>query len=212
MTLHLLLRLTASVMWVLIFISVLVKNNRSARIVYRLDAVAQAVLIAVLAEAVHHSGLWISAALVLVVKAIVVPWVMRPGSYVVERDYSAHGPFGMAFVMIMAVAVTVLGFNIGVRFHGNLPIVQGILWGTWLVSLSHMILRYEVWSEAWGLLNFEVITSSLAILLVATFPLVSDILADGIAVGMALLLTSYMALMRVQYDSVDVRRAGELKG
>ncbi|SMC02396.1 Hydrogenase-4 membrane subunit HyfE [Sulfobacillus thermosulfidooxidans DSM 9293] len=212
MTLSMWLRLTASLMWAFTVIVMLVKNNRSARILYRLDALAQASLLALLAESLHQNGLWFSAVLVVLVKVIVVPYVMHTGSYAVERDYSAQSRFGMAFVLIISLAVTILGFLLGDQFHGDHPITQGILWAAWLVAFVQMTLRYEIWSEAWGLLNFEVITSTLAIVLVSAFPLIPDILADGVAIGMALLLSVYMALMRAQYDSVDVRKAGELKG
>ncbi|MCL4494757.1 MAG: hypothetical protein M1294_08050 [Firmicutes bacterium] len=208
----LVLRVTVSAMWVFTVIMILVKNNRSARILYRLNALTQAVLLAFLALFLNQNGLWVSAGLVLTVKAFGVPRVMRSGSYVVERDYSAHSPVGMAFALIITVAVTIFGFLVGQQLHGYQPVVQSILWGTWLVALFQMILRYEIWSEAWGLLNFEIVTSSLAVLLITTFPLVPDILVDAVAIGMALLLTAYMALMRSQYDSVDVRKAGELKG
>ncbi len=206
------LRLSVSAMWVFSVIMILVKNNRSARILYRLNGLTQSVLIALLAVILNRNGLWISALLVLAVKVFIVPRVMNSGSYVVERDYSAHSPVGMAFALIISVAVTIFGFLVGQQFHGYQNVVQSILWGTWLVALLQMILRYEIWSEAWGLLNFEIVTSSLAVLLVTPFPLVSDILIDLVAIGMALLLTVYMALMRSQYDSVDVRKAGELKG
>ena len=206
------LRAVVSALWVFTVIMILVKNNRSARILYRLNAFSQTVLIAALALTLNRNGLWISAVLVLIVKVLVVPRVMASGSYVVERDYTAHSPVGMAFVLIITVAVTILGFLVGQHLYSYPNVTQSILWGTWLVALLQMILRYEIWSEAWGLLNFEIITSSLAVLLVTSFPLISDILIDLVAVGMALLLTAYMALIRSQYDSVDVRKAGELKG
>lgn len=206
------LRLMASFLWIFTAGSVLVKNNRSARILYRLDVLAQTGLFAVLAVLASNSGLWVSAALVLVVKGAGVPGVMRRGSYAVERDYSAQGKFGMSFVLALTVALTVMGFYLGQQLNVRHPVTIGILWAAWLVGFLHLTLRYEIWSEAWALLNFEIITSALAVLLLTQFPLVSDILTDGVAVAMALLLSVFMALMRTQYGSSDVRKAGELQG
>ncbi len=212
MLLTTLLRLMASIIWLFTAGSVLVKNNRSARILYQLNALAQAVLIGLLATLSAHPGLWISVALVLAIKVVGVPLVMRVGSDAVERDYSGQSRFGMSFILTLTAALTILGFYLGEELHMAHMVTEGILWAAWLVGFLHLVLRYEIWSEAWALLNFEIITSSLVLLMFSQFPLIPDALMDGVAVIMALLLGGFMALMRAQYHSADVRKAGELKG
>lgn len=204
-------RIAATIIWMMAIALILVKTNRSARIVYRLQALGEAGLGALAAW--HSVGdLWISVGLVLVFKLGVIPELMRRNALIIKHDYGAKGPVGMTAILMIIFGVTVVGLFVANVFHFLHPILSGVLLAAWIISYIHLSGRYETWSIGWGLLSLDTISSSLVGTWAGVLPASADIATTGVAVALAGLIAIFSGRIALLRHTTDVRQVKELIG
>lgn len=207
----LLLRLDLSGLWLVTVAMMVVRTHRSARTLYQLQALSEAVVAAALAWSGPVPWLWLSVGLVIAIKVVVIPvWVSpqwNPGA----EDYGARSPLGMAALLLLALILSAGGVLVG--SHGASHLTEGaLLLAALTVAFLHLSSRYELWSLGWAILSLDTV-AGVAVLLYATrAPEVFDAGVDGASLTLAVVL-AYVAhrIARTQ-GTWDVRDLKELIG
>ena len=205
-----LLRLMLSTIWLMAVALMLVKTYRSATVLYRIQAVAESVVAAGLAVALHIPWLWLSAILIVLIKGGLIPRLMaRTAS--THADYSAKGPLGMATLLILAFILSAGGILLG-KDSPSQPALTGLLFAALFVAFLHLSSRYELWSLLWALLNLDTVAGAAALVFGTGLPEIADVGINAASLGLALVL-SYLAFYIDRIKGTrDVRDLEELIG
>lgn len=208
----LVLKGSASLLWVTAVAQLLTKNPRSSRIVYRVQALAEAALVSGFAILYHQSLLWMSVGLILAVKVVAVPWTFRRLTGIIEDAYGSRARVGMAvqlFIAFLMTAATVGYASPGLFGHAPLG---AVLLSGWLVSFMHLVARYDMWSLMWALLSLETLSTSIVLVVLQTFPPGLDIAVNLAAWATATLGGYLVRRVALTYPAADVRYLRGLKG
>ncbi len=204
-------RAWASLVWACAMGFFLVKNPRSARIVYRVQSLAEAALIGGFAVFSNQPALWLSVLLVVVVKAGAIPELIRRLTRGLEAAYGSQSRFGLASLLIMGLILTGLSLEV-FRSGFPHPVLTGVLFGGWLLAFAQITVRFEVWSQTWAILSLETLTSSLMLVILNTLPLLADAGINLAALLAAALLAVLSARVAGTFGTTDARLLRELKG
>lgn len=211
MTEQLLGRMFASLIWIMTISLLLVKAHRSAQASYRLQAVGEAGLLAVLALN-NEPWLWLDVGLVLAIKEIVIPRILSSHGEVVSKDYGAKSAVGMAFLLMVAAIVTAAGLALGEVPGLARPLMSGILIGAWFISFIHLSARYETWSLSWALLSLDTVSGVLAVSVAGPLPEFAGVGMELAALAIAVLLAWLSRKIFTLLHTTDVRDVEELTG
>jgi hydrogenase-4 component E len=153
--------------------------------------IAQSALIAVLAVIVaaarHIPGLYVLAALTVVLKVIVIPVLLRrllretgpADSRAGGADIAGSGGLGVASTVLLAIAVAAFGFfaagRLGIRGNAAPVTALSVSVSVVLVAFVLMICRRDVVSQAIGLFSLENGISLAALVVAASLPLILEV-------------------------------------
>lgn len=208
---ELLIRLDLSALWLVTTAMMVVRTHRSARTLYRLQALAEAVVAAALAWSGPVPWLWMSVGLVIAIKVIVIPgWIgpyWNPGA----ENYGARSPLGTASLLLIALLFSAGGVLVG--SDGMSHLTEGaLLLATLAVSFLHLSSRYELWSLGWAILSLDTV-AGVAVLLYATqAPEAFDAGVDGASLALAVVLAFIARQIARTRGTWDVRDLKELVG
>ena len=205
-------RTAASIIWLMTAALVLVRTNRSACTLYRVQALGEATLAGILAQASGDASLWFAVVAVLVLKVIVVPAILQHAHPSLGKDYGSRSPLGMTTLAFAMAGLTIAGILIGPWIETRQPLVTGILFGSWLIALMQTSARYETWSLAWALLSLDTLSGSLALVVGNPLPELADLSIVGASIALALMLALLIARIAEMKKTTDVRNLKELTG
>ncbi len=204
-------RVFGTLIWVCTIVIILVKTHQSARAIYRIQAIGEAGIMAALA----FGGLpllWWDVALILAVKVVMVPKIMKGPSRAVSHDYGSKGPVGLTTVLLMSVLFTAGGVAVGQMAGMHHSLILGLLLGGWFVSFLHLSSRYETWSLGWALLSLDTVSGALVVAAAGPIPESLEIGINLAALATAVLLALLARKISSSLHTVDVRDVEELTG
>lgn len=204
-------RIFGTLIWACAILIILVKTHQSARAVYRLQAIGEAGIMASLAIG-GLPVLWLDVALILAVKVVVIPKIMKGPTWAVTNDYGARGPVGLTTVLLVSVLCTVGGVAVGQLAGMHHPLILGLLLGGWFISFFHLSSRYETWSLGWGLLSLDTVSGALVVAAAGPVPEPLEIGINLGALATAVLLALLARKISNSMHTVDVRDIEELTG
>ena len=206
------LRIAVFLVWITAVLMAVVKTNRSVNVLFRVQALGEAAVAAVLAVTVPYPWLWCSVGAILIIKIGIIPSILFRHDPLVSEDYGARSPFGTTAQLFFTLLVTVLGLAMVRLIPIGQPTLVGTILAALFVSLIHLSSRYEVWSIARALLSLETIAGVGVLVLGLTLKEPADFAIDLVAVFLALNIAWVAStLMRLKH-TVDVREIKELIG
>ncbi|MCL4522181.1 MAG: hypothetical protein M1415_11520 [Firmicutes bacterium] len=207
-----LLDLAVFLLWSTAVLMAMVKTNRSVNLLFRIQALGEATVAAVLAVTLPYSWLWLTVAAVLIIKVLIVPRLLFHNDPLVQGDYGARSPFGTTALLFFFLLATVFALVLVHWMKIGHPTLVGVLLAALLVSLIHMSSRYEAWSIARALLGLETICGAGILVIGLTLEEPADLAVDIVALFLALTISwAASTLMRLKH-TVDVREIKELIG
>ncbi len=189
----------------------IVKSPHSAAALYRLQAMAEALVAAAAALAGARPWLWLSVVLILVIKVAVIPPVVMRGLGTRRTDYGGDGAFGIGALLLIAALLSVGGFLLG-RLGLPHPALMGMGFAALFVALVHASSRYQVWSMLWALLSLDTVVGAITLIWGRGLPEMADVAIDLVSLGLALVL-AYLAqrIDRIMHAR-DIREMEDLVG
>lgn len=209
---EIILRFSASVLWISALGLLVVKTTDSASKIYRVQSLAEFSAILLVAAMRHFPWLLLSALTVFVIKVLAIPTIMKKSTPLIHQDYGAKASMGIASLLLLALALTIFGFLLS-RIPGlSHPVVTGVILAALFIAFLHISSRYETWSLAWGMLSLDTITSVSALVVGTSLTEGADVSIDGLSLGLAFALAFLMHRIADIKNTTDVRQIEELKG
>ncbi len=205
------LLLATALLWLTTVAMMIVKTPRSMTVLYRIQAVAEAGVVAQLALVGHHPWLWSVAVLIVVLKLIIIPAVVTRWLAPLNSVYGAQGPVGMTALLMLALVLSGGGIVIGQLGLPN-PLPIGLVFAAMMVTFVQLSGRYEVWNLLWGILSLETVMDVGALTLGTGIPVVGEVGIGVTGLALALALSYVAAQVRRIKHSLDVRDLEELIG
>lgn len=207
----LMFQLSVGVLWMTTVGMMIVKTHRSTMTLYRIQALMEALLAALMAVTVHLSALWISVLMVIVIKIIVIPTLVTRTFHNAGKEYSAKSPLGMGSLLMLALLLSVGGLLLG-RLGMPHPTVVGLVLGALFVSFLHVSSRYELWSVLWAVLSLDTVVGAGALIFGTGLPETADVGINLASLTLALVLAYVGGRIERIKNSLDVRELEELIG
>lgn len=209
---EIILRFSASVLWISALGLLVVKTTDSASKIYRVQSLAEFSAILLVAAMRHFPWLLLSALTVFVIKVLAIPTIMKKSTPLIHQDYGAKASMGIASLLLLALALTIFGFLLS-RIPGlSHPVVTGVILAALFIAFLHISSRYETWSLAWGMLSLDTITSVSALVVGTSLKESADVSIDGLSLGLACALAFLIHRIADIKNTTDVRQIEELKG
>lgn len=206
------LAILGGIIWLSTMGIAIMKTEHSTLQAYRLQAIMEAILAGWLAVSDHDPYLWISVALIIPIKLVVISSLMRRNFPRIERNYSFQSPFGLSALVLVAVLLSAGGILLG-RLGGlPNPTLSGLLIASTLVAFVHLSSRYEIWSMLWAILSLDTIAGSGVLLWGRGLSEVTDVAINLTTLALALVLTYVGGRIAQVKNTVDVRELEELQG
>lgn len=205
------LEVALGIMWLAAIGLLIVKTVASAAMIYRIQSAAEVLIVILLALRYGDLWLWINAALIIVVKILVIPRLViaAAGS---QAGFSGKSPWG-----VTALLLAVLGLSTAALLAGHWlglvqPPIAGLVLAVMFVAFLHLSSRYEVWSLMWAMLSLDTAVSTGASLLSTRLPAVVDAGIALVSLALVFALCYVARLMAEHTRSGDVREMEELIG
>lgn len=181
---------------------------------------AQSLVISVLAAVVAFSRgvpeLYGLAVVSFLLKVVAVPLVTLRLLRRTDPEIASSRAFGVANMVLVAVAVSAFGFFASARFHLGSPVLPAsalsVAVAIVLVSFVLMIVRRDAVSQAIGFFALENGVSLASLVVAATLPLILEV---AFLFDLLVAVVVFGVLIRVHHDQADslsTRSMTELRG
>ena len=202
---------STAVLWLATVGMMIVKAPGTVTTFYRIQAIAEAGLGAVMAISGHLPILWVTVGLTVLIRVIAIPRIVNHGITSPNTHYSAKAPTGMGALLIYALFCTIGGLLVG-ELGLPRPVVAGLIFASMFVSFVHLSSRYEAWSMLWALLSLDTIVDAGVLIFAPTLPELTDLGLIGISLALAVVLAFVARQIQALKNSLDVRELEELIG
>ena len=209
------INLFAAVLLLLAFAMISQRRIVSLIWLFTLQGATLAAAAAVVGYVTHQPHLYISAALTLVLKVFVIPWLLHRVVDRLDVRWDVETLINIPTTMIIGILLVIFAF------HLALPISQlsssiargtlGIALACVLLSFLMMIVRSKAVPQVIGFLSMENGLFFAASAATYGMPMVVELgIALDVLVGI-LILGVFMFQIREQFDSLDIRHLEKLK-
>lgn len=211
MLLVIITELAASLMWLATVGMMIVKTPHSMVTFYRIQALANAAIAAIMAWQ-GQPLLWAAVGLAVAVRIILIPEIVGKSLRLPTSPYSAKSALGVGAMVILAFFLTAGGMLVAQTLGVSDPISAGLLFAASFVAFIHLSARYEVWSMLWALLSLDTIIDVGVLLFAKALPESSEFGLYAMSLALAIVLA--FVAQRIQHikQSQDVRDLEELIG
>jgi len=170
---------------------------------------------AIVAWGTHQSHLYASAALTLVLKVLVLPYLLHRLIRRLDVRWDVEGLINIPTTMLIGIVLVVFAFNLAVPISQLASTVTrstlGIAMATVLLSFLMMIVRRKALPQVIGFLSMENGLFFAATSATYGMPMVVELgIALDVLVGM-LILGVFFFQIREQFDSLDLRHLENLR-
>lgn len=164
----------------------------------------------------HRSELFLTAALTVLLKALVIPWFLMR---VIDRIgiHREIEPFlNVPASLLVCLGLTVVGYRVSTGFHegagGTSHHLIGVALSMLLIGLFLMVTRKKAITQIIALLTFENAVFLVAVGVTSGMPLIVE-LGISFDVILAVLILGVLVRRIVdRFESMDVSRLSKLKG
>jgi hydrogenase-4 component E len=181
---------------------------------------AQSVLLAIVATTIavsaHRHELFVTAALTLVLKGILIPWfLMRTVDRIgIHREIE---PFlNVPASLLICLGLTVVGYRVSTGFEEGARGVShhliGVALATLLIGLFLMVTRRKAITQILALLTIENAVFLVAVGVTTGMPLVVELGVSFDVIVAVLILGILVHRIVDRFESMDVSRLSNLKG
>jgi hydrogenase-4 component E len=210
-----LINLLAAVQLLLVFAMISQRRIVSLIHLFTLQGVALVAATAVVGHATGQPHLYVSAALTLVLKVVLIPWMLHRVINRLDVRWDVETLINVPTTMLIGIALVMFSFNVA------LPISQlsvsiargtlGIALACVMLSFLMMITRSKAVPQVIGFLSMENGLFFAATAATYGMPMVVELgIALDVLVGI-LILGVFMLQIREQFDSLDIRHLERLK-
>ena len=210
MTVTILFRMLFGILWLTAVGLMLVKNYRSAATLYRIQALAEALIAGGLAVTRGAPWIWLSVGLEVVAKIALVPRLIARNRRF-RGEYGAKGPLGMASLLVLSLFFSGGGLILGQTMPVH-PTLTGLFLAALFAASLHLSSRYELWSLTWALLSLDTVAGAGTLLLGSRLPEATDVGINLASLGLALVLSYLVVQIERVKRSADIRDLEELVG
>jgi hydrogenase-4 component E len=170
---------------------------------------------AIVAWGTHQSHLYASAALTLVLKVLVLPYLLHRLIRRLDVRWDVEGLINIPTTMLIGIVLVVFAFNLAVPISQLASTVTrstlGIAMATVLLSFLMMIVRRKALPQVIGFLSMENGLFFAATSATYGMPMVVELgIALDVLVGM-LILGVFFFQIREQFDSLDLKHLEKLR-
>lgn len=201
----------AALLWLATVALMIVKTPASSVLFYRVQALADAVMIALIALTTHAPWLWLFVGLTVVVRVVVIPEMVQRVLCIPRREYGGKSALGIGSLVVYALLLSTGGLLIG-RLGFAHPTAVGLVFAAMFVAFMHLSARYEIWSMLWALLSLDTVVDAGVAIFSHTMPETTTLALYGISLSLAAVLAFVAQRIYRIKGSLDVRTLEELMG
>jgi len=210
-----LINLCATVILLLSFAMISQRRIVSLINLFTLQGLALVIASVLLGYATHQNELYVSAALTLVLKVVLIPWLLHTVIRRLNVRWDVETLINIPTTMLVGIALVIFSFSLA------LPVSQlsksiaggslGIALACVLLSFLMMITRSKAVPQVIGFLSIENGLIFAATTVTNGMPMIVEIgVALDVLVGV-LILGVFLFQIREQFDSLDIRHLESLK-
>ena len=210
-----LINLCATVILLLSFAMISQRRIVSLINLFTLQGLVLVIASVLLGYATHQNELYVSAALTLVLKVVLIPWLLHTVIRRLNVRWDVETLINIPTTMLVGIALVIFSFSLA------LPVSQlsqsiaggslGIALACVLLSFLMMITRSKAVPQVIGFLSIENGLIFAATTVTNGMPMIVEIgVALDVLVGV-LILGVFLFQIREQFDSLDIRHLESLK-
>jgi len=210
-----LINLCATVILLLSFAMISQRRIVSLINLFTMQGLALVIASVLLGYATHQNELYVSAALTLVLKVVLIPWLLHTVIRRLNVRWDVETLINIPTTMLVGIALVIFSFSLA------LPVSQlsksiaggslGIALACVLLSFLMMITRSKAVPQVIGFLSIENGLIFAATTVTNGMPMIVEIgVALDVLVGV-LILGVFLFQIREQFDSLDIRHLESLK-
>ena len=210
-----LINLCATVILLLSFAMISQRRIVSLINLFTLQGLALVIASVLLGYATHQNELYVSAALTLMLKVVLIPWLLHTVIRRLNVRWDVETLINIPTTMLVGIALVIFSFSLA------LPVSQlsksiaggslGIALACVLLSFLMMIARAKAVPQVIGFLSMENGLFFAATSATYGMPMVVELgIALDVLIGV-LILGVFMFQIREQFDSLDIRHLERLK-
>jgi hydrogenase-4 component E len=210
-----LINLCATVILLLSFAMISQRRIVSLINLFTLQGLALVIASVLLGYATHQNELYVSAALTLMLKVVLIPWLLHTVIRRLNVRWDVETLINIPTTMLVGIALVIFSFSLA------LPVSQlsksiaggslGIALACVLLSFLMMITRSKAVPQVIGFLSIENGLIFAATTVTNGMPMIVEIgVALDVLVGV-LILGVFLFQIREQFDSLDIRHLESLK-
>jgi hydrogenase-4 component E len=204
---------SAAVLLLLVVLAVMARTAPAGVTVYAWAALPQAAVAAALAASGGGALLWVDAALILAVKGLWVPSLLRRSLPVPDRHgYGLAASMSPPMLLGGAVVAALLGLRLGVLLGPAAGEALGLGLAAILLGFGIPAVRSELWAQTVGILLGEAALVLTALVLAGDLGPTAEILSFAEVILLAVVLGAVVRAVRDVHGVADVRRLGRLRG
>jgi hydrogenase-4 component E len=210
-----LINLFATILLLLAFAMISQRRVLSLIHLFTLQGITLVAATALVAHATHQPHLYLSAALTLLLKVFLIPWLLLRLIHRLGVRWDVETLINIPSTMLIGVVLVIFAFNLALPIslfsttiaRGTLGIALACI----LLSLMMMITRSKAVPQVIGFLSMENGLFFSATAATYGMPMVVELgIALDVLVGI-LILGVFMFRIREQFDSLDIRHLESLK-
>ena len=210
-----LINLCATVILLLSFAMISQRRIVSLINLFTMQGLALVIASVLLGYATHQNELYVSAALTLVLKVVLIPWLLYTVIRRLNVRWDVETLINIPTTMLIGIGVVIFSFNLAIpisQLSNNLASgTLGIALACVLLSFLMMITRAKAVPQVIGFLAMENGLFFAATSATYGMPMVVELgIALDVLIGV-LILGVFMFQIREQFDSLDIRHLESLK-
>jgi hydrogenase-4 component E len=183
--------------------------------IYAMQGLTVAAAMAVAAYATHQEHLYYSAAMTLVLKVFLIPWILRRLIKRLDVRWDVETLINIPSMMLVGIVLVVFSFNLALPISklstSVSPGTLGIALACVLLSFMMMITRSKALPQVIGFLSMENALVFAATSATSGMPMVVELgIALDVLVGV-FILGVFMFQIREQFESLDITHLENLK-
>ncbi len=190
----------------------LARTPEAAATIYAWAVVPQAVIAVALGGWAGRPELFADAALMLVIKGLWAPGLLRRAVRHDGEVYGQHAAFSASALLLGAAALSLLCLWVGLAILPRAGVALGLGLAAMFVGWGTAAVRSELWAQAAGVLMGEAGLMTAALVLASGLPPLGETFALIEVVLLATLLGSGTRLVRATHGSHDSRLLRGLRG
>ncbi len=210
-----LINLFASFLLILAFAMLAQRRVINLVHIYSLQGLTVAAATSVVAHVTHQNHLYYSAAMTLVLKVFLIPWILRRLVKRLDVRWDVETLINIPSMMLLGIVLVVFSFNLALPISklssSVTPGTLGIALACVLLSFMMMITRSKALPQVIGFLSMENALVFAATSATSGMPMVVEFgIALDVLVGV-FILGVFMFQIREQFESLDISHLENLK-